>query len=218
MTSGPTPLEAALMCKYLYSLHENTTSPLIGGWSYEADNLITGGDGMVMGVFSRNDKAGNIEYALVNRGTVDWSLMYSDIYNNILQPFGMSNDMKASIKEAISFVEAHSEADITFVGHSKGGAEATANAVATKRDAIVFNPAMVNLLAYGLNAKDYTADMTAYIVEGEILNKIFGRVSEHIGTEEYLPSQYSDSVDDHSIDAVIFALLMMQVTVDVSFL
>ncbi len=27
---------------------------------------------------------------------------------------------------------------------------------------------------YGLDANDYTADMTAYIVEGEILNNIFG--------------------------------------------
>jgi hypothetical protein len=59
------------------------------------------------------------------------------------------------------------DADLTFVGHSKGGAEAAANAVATNRDAYVFNPAAVNLKAYGLNSRNYTASMTAFVVNGD---------------------------------------------------
>jgi len=57
-------------------------------------------------------------------------------------------------------------------------AEAAANAVLTNRNAILFNPATVNLESYlkpyGVNKSNYTAEMTAFIVEDEILNNIFG--------------------------------------------
>jgi len=179
---------------------------LIGGWTYEKDKLITGGDGMVMGVYSRIDSNGNVEYALVNRGTVSWSLKDSDIYNNLFQLFGASNDMKASIKSAKEFVNNNSDSHITFIGHSKGGAEAAANAVATNKDAILFNPATVNLSAYKLNGKNYSSNMTAYIVKGEILNNIFGWMSEPIDSLVYLPNQGGSALDNHSMSSVISAL------------
>lgn len=64
------------------------------------------------------------EYALVNRGSrpipgywdTDWKY-------NAQQPFGNSDDSSYSLKDAKEFVENHHDANITFVGHSKGGAE-----------------------------------------------------------------------------------------------
>ena len=113
---------------------------------------------------------------MVNAGSassVDWK-------NNFEQPFGQSKDMVDSIAFAKRFVNEHPNAHITFIGHSKGGAEAAANAVATNKDAIVFNPATVNLSAYGLSSNTYSANMTTYVVEGEILNKVFGIISTPI--------------------------------------
>ena len=204
--SGPSVLEAAYMAKHIYTIYDSKQSELIGGWQYEIDKLITGGDGMVMGVYSRVNANGNVEYALVNRGTVSWSLKDSDIYNNLFQLFGASNDMKESIKLAKEFVNNNLDSHITFIGHSKGGAEAAANAVATNKNAILFNPATVNLSAYNLSSKNYSADMTVYIVEGEILNQIFGWMSEPIDNVVYLPNQGGSATDNHSMASVISAL------------
>jgi hypothetical protein len=130
--------------------------------------------------------------------------------------------MKDSIAYAIQFVNTHKNNEITMVGHSKGGAEAAANAVATNTNSILFNPASVNLSAYGLNKSDYTASMTAYIVKGEILNNLFGPISSPIGTVVFLPTQYKtprwvigtartimnqyNAIKNHSMSAVISAL------------
>ncbi|WP_175400644.1 hypothetical protein [Paenibacillus sp. KS1] len=91
---------------------------------------------MVMGVYYRTLKGGTFEYALVNKGS---DLNWSDWKNNALQPIGYSADMKDSIKKSTEFVNANKGKEITMVGHSKGGAEATANAVANNKNAITFN-------------------------------------------------------------------------------
>ena len=104
----------------------------------------------------------------------------NDFLNNFAQPFGNSEDMKDSIEYAIKFVEEKPNAYITFVGHSKGGAEAAANAVATNKDAILFNTATTNLNAYGLSAEDYKANMIGYVVDGEILRALLGWISTPI--------------------------------------
>ena len=172
-----------------------------------------------MGVYSKtiNGKTG---YTIVNKGTTTWN----DWGDNFAQPFGWSSDMKRSIALSKEFCENHSNAKITFVGHSKGGAEAAANAVATDRDAILFNPATVNLAAYDLDSNDYTSDMTAYIVEGEMLNKVLGVVSTPIDEKKPLKEdsfwikllkstpigQIYDLVEgyfDHFMDTVIESLI-----------
>jgi hypothetical protein len=73
--------------------------------------------------------------------------------------------------------------------HSKGGAEAAANAVATKKNSIIFNPATVNLEAYGLSSSNYSGSMTAFIVKGDILNSAEGWFSKPIDKAVYLPQQ-----------------------------
>lgn len=107
--------------------------------------------------------------------------------------------------------------EITMIGHSKGGAEAAANAVATNTNAFVFNPATVNLSAYGLNSSTYKADMIAYVVEGDVLNNIFGGMSSPIGELIMLYRQYDapwwrmisrigNSVKNQGMEAIISAL------------
>lgn len=88
-----------------------------------------------------------------------------------------------------------------MLGHSKGGAEAAA----TDTNSIIFNPATGNLFAYGLSSSTYTADMVAYIVEGEILNNIFGGISSPTDSVAWwkIISRITNSVDNHGMDAVI---------------
>ncbi len=168
---GPSALEAAYMADHIYSTYYNDERELIGKWNFLY--LIEGGDNMVMGVYTKMNEDGIVEYTLVNRGTVNWDPAYSDLSNNLLQPVGLSNDMKASIQSAKDFVEANKNAHITFVGHSKGGAEALANAKATNKNAIVFNPAIPNYEFYGLGDTIYTAKATSYVVIGEVLSSAY---------------------------------------------
>lgn len=73
--------------------------------------------------------------------------------------------------------------EILFVGFSKGGAEAVANAVATNKPAIVFNPATVRLSAYDLDYDNYDSEITKYVVDGEALNYLFRGVASAPGKE-----------------------------------
>ena len=175
---------------------------------------MTNSESLKIGIYSKTVN-GVVSYAFVNKGS---SMEWSDWINNLQQPLGWSTDMEDSIKYAEDFVGKYAESTITFIGHSKGGAEATANAVKTNRDAILFNPATVSLGAYGLNSNTYSSDMTACIVKGEILNNIFGFISAPVDKMEYLPTQHTskwysspiertiNSVKNHMMDAVISAL------------
>ncbi|MFD0620899.1 hypothetical protein ACFQZR_26020 [Paenibacillus sp. GCM10027629] len=128
--------------------------------------------------------------------------------------------MKDSIKEAKYFVNNNKNYEMTMVGHSKGGAEALANAVATNKNAITFNPANPNLIHYDLSKKGYKGNVTNYVVSGEILNYVLGEAS--VGKTEYLPIQHkwttwkffvkganaivNNRIENHSMESVINAL------------
>jgi len=207
----PTALEAAYMADHIY----NEKGNLSGGW--KLDYVILNNEGLKMGVYSRTVD-GVTEYSLVNKGTNTMG----DWINNVQQPFGISNDMKDSISKSKEFVEKYKNNEITFVGHSKGGAEAAANAVATNKNSILFNPATVNLSVYNLNFGEYSAEMNAYIVKGEILNNIFGLISSPINKAVPLPNQHNtpwwvqgrarkavdlyNSIENHLMPSVINAL------------
>jgi hypothetical protein len=179
----PTPMEAAIMASHIYdATSEDKDKPLLGGW--KLNKIIPGSEGLKMGVYSRVKADGTTEYALVNKGTNSWG----DVINDVQQPPGYSDDMKDSIKESSYFVANHKYSEITMVGHSKGGAEAIANAVANNKNAITFNPAIPFLEEYGLSNEDYTASATNYVVKDEILNYQFGE--EGTGTTVYLPTQH----------------------------
>lgn len=202
---APTIMEAAEMADHIYKdipLSDNSSEAAkaanraartVAGW--RLIDVYSEGS-FKMGVYIRDgdDWQNPSEYVIVNKGTSvanDWD-------DNLLQPLGGSGDMRLSIDHAKWFSDSHSQ-EITFVRHSKGGGEAMANAVATNRKCITFNPAKADLDAYGLkDAKNsYTKTMTHYVVEGEILNNKFGNAS--IGYTEKLRTQVK--IDSWTLDA-----------------
>ena len=60
-----------------------------------------------------------------------------------------------------------------MIGHSKGGAEAIANAVVNGADAIIFNPATANLAAYNLPNVTSGHNIRSFVVFGEALNLFY---------------------------------------------
>jgi RHS repeat-associated protein len=208
---GPTLYEAAELAHHIYEGRPGKKLP--GGWAMVEEPYENKKGSLRMGVYARVGVDGKTEYVIVNAGTadlVDWK-------NNFQQPFGKSRDMWDSINYAKNFVAKNSNANITFVGHSKGGGEAAANAIATNCNAILFNPSPINFHAYKLNSSTYTGKMTSYVVKGEILYNIFGPISKPANTV-YLPSQYSvytiseaqnllNSIKNHLMPAVKKAII-----------
>lgn len=166
-------------------------------------------------LYSKEKDDGTIEYSLVNKGT-DCG---SDWINNGQQLFGKSTDMSDSIEAAKRFRAKNPKSEITMVGHSKGGAEANANAVAIDSNFIIFNPAQVNWDALGLNPGIcWRGHKTIFIVKGEALSIVERPVKQVHCDTIFLPQQYeghwydslkqtvSNAVSNHSIEAVIEAL------------
>jgi RHS repeat-associated protein len=218
----PTAKEAAIMANQIYQ-NGNEGKNLTGGWKY--NSILPNTANAKIGVYSRtqtDNQCVPLEYSLVGRGTTKW--IGSDGLNNFAQPFGLSPDMSASLSRTTEFVNNHKSNEVTFVGHSKAGAEAMAGAIKNNKNAIIFNPASLNTL--GLNISSYTAQVNEYIVRGEILNSIFGSVSTPFGSHDsviYLPSQHplswgqvfqngliqslwTNSTQNHSMESVVSGL------------
>ena len=124
---------------------------------------------MVIGVYSQTIN-GVSEYVLVSKGSdefINW-------IDNILQLINKSPDMLASEIIAKKFVDEYPDNEITFVGHSKGGAEAAVNAFITNKNCITFNSAYnsasVNYAKKIASSFNYSKELTPYIVSGEILH------------------------------------------------
>ncbi len=131
-----------------------------------------GRQGMKMGFYIKDgdDWLNPSEYFIVFKGSSSFLEKPMDWVNNAERHFtSKSADMWDAINCARGFSEYAGGKKITFIGHSKGGAEAAAAAVATNRDAILFNPANANLEDYGLDGNNYTGNMVQYVVENEVL-------------------------------------------------
>jgi hypothetical protein len=202
--NGPTVQEAAKMAEHVYHANLGDTDDkrdegLIGGWKLLN---INSNESLKMGVYYRVLSNGNTEYAVVNKGTSE----IGDWDDNLLQMVGLSKDVDNSISFAEQFVKEHPDDNITFVGHSKGGAEAVANAITTDKDVMVFNPAYVNYPLNDLDIKDYNKNMEVYIVEGEILNMLFGDLTYRNNITR-LPAQHPyDPIGNHGQNAVNAAI------------
>ncbi|MBR1443515.1 MAG: hypothetical protein IJ583_08285 [Firmicutes bacterium] len=219
----PTELEAAAMAEHIYNyasnIENNNKIVLVDGkkTQWQLAYIKSGSEGLIMGIYAKTgneyDVKNPLEYAVVNKGTDPYN--FYDWKNDFQEFLGFSsNDMKDSIEIAKDFVSKHKNYEITFIGHSKGGAEAAVNALATGKDAMLFNPLAVNLDALDLNYSQYKGNMTAYIVVGDALDFWFGPYIEPIDKVEYLPQQYSESfpmgqknlINNHLPKAVISAL------------
>ncbi|MCL2679489.1 MAG: hypothetical protein FWF18_04310 [Dehalococcoidia bacterium] len=188
--------------------------------------------GLKIGVYSRV-VGGIAEYALVSKGTTDPTSMIDDL----LQLVGMSKALEESIRFAMSYVtdlrKTNPDVEVTMVGHSKGGLEATWNAIVTGTNCITFNPMVITFFGIGMmsyssaieahKTRLYKGEVTMnhYVVDGDILNKLFGQ--SQIGTTVYLPTQAKNpwflkigpaspistmvyGIRNHVMDAVVNAL------------
>ena len=203
---GPTSLEAAYMAQHIYNATEEhinvNLGEKFGGW--KLSYIYVNDEGLKIGVYYKTTPEGITSYTIANAGSEinvlkDPIGVYNDwIKNNFTQPFGNSNDMKDSIYFATDFAKKHPGASMTFVGHSKGGAEAVANAVATNSNAIVFNPARAKFSEYDLSTENYKGSVTSYIVDGEILDTVSdglsGILGENIGVEITLNASFNEDV------------------------
>gem|GEM_PF-6659437 len=133
------------------------------------------------------------------------STTVSNWKNNAEQLFSSkSADMWDAINAAKYFVSQKCGYEITFVGHSKGGGEATGAAIATNRSAILFNPAVLNAKDYGLSTDGYdTRKILPFIVDGESLNNIYVSISKdhyYIGEIRYLEAPGEEVTYYNSMD------------------
>ncbi len=178
--AGPKVMEAAEMAAHVYKLEGD----LSGGWKYDS-TLIDNGT-LLMRAYRRELLDGSIEYTVANAGTeetADWG-------ENWDQFWAVSEDVRLSISEARKFVRNNPGVNVHFVGHSKGGAEAAANALANKTsNATIFNPAMLNPSAYNLDPSDYGGNIKSYVVEGEALDSLYENLPDEMRAERFSPPQ-----------------------------
>ena len=227
-----TPEEAAALSDHIYQdiplsdpndPEGNRALRTVSGW--RLTSVWTGSESMKMGFYIRDtdDWRNPTEYVVVFRGSIiEWNMETADVWkNNIEQAISSkSADMWEAIGFSKEFVARVGDIEVTFVGHSKGGAEALAAAVANDKNAIVFNPAKPNLQDYNLSADNYNGNATSYVVRGEILNNLFGEPG--VGQVEYLDQQYKtpwyfmgdtrkianavNSIRNHLMDAVLLGI------------
>lgn len=160
--------DAAILSSHVYG--DKTDEMLeLGGWRV-SDLVIEGVDyeteeGLNSQLYERTVD-GKKEYVYATAGTVftdtdDWKA-------NLSQPLGASEQYDQSVENASKISEAiGDDAQLTFVGHSLGGGEATANAYATGRDAVTFNAAGVSDFTQKENPD---SQVDAYIMRTDPLN------------------------------------------------
>ncbi|MDE6463600.1 MAG: hypothetical protein K2L16_03075 [Muribaculaceae bacterium] len=165
----PTAYESALMASAVYHDRENYSERIaaLNGLNWVVSSV--GGDlqlnhpagtgiGLQSMVFEKSTDAG-IEYAYVYAGTNSWE----DCVEDLTQIVGITAQYSKAIENARAISTAVGENELTFVGHSMGGAEAAAASMATGRAAITFNPAAVSMGTRLLNGAYGRGDIVNYI-------------------------------------------------------
>ncbi|MCM1510552.1 MAG: hypothetical protein NC116_07540 [Clostridium sp.] len=107
---------------------------------------------------------------------------YKTAIEDIVQLYGKSSQYHVAINNARALTKELGNSELTFVGHSLGGGEATADSMATGKLAITFNSAVVSKatirneeLMYKPKVKNYRTigskiGLGNFSVGGDILN------------------------------------------------
>ena len=155
---------AACMAAHVYGNYNS--SLLMDGWmpdaSFDDEIVLYKGD-IQSKLYSRVDKEGIKEYAFVFAGTREINL--KDWRNNIWQILGLSSDYSQALKNAKLLSDKLKDSKLFFVGHSKGGGEASLCSLATGRPAVVFNPAPLSRFTVLFNGERMPNDVSidAYV-------------------------------------------------------
>ena len=177
----PTPLEGAYIAQHVYE--GKVGESLEGGWRMLKRYTSENSSSFKAGLYGRVDENGAIsEYAFANAGTyMEFSKRgLSSIFENFTQVVGASTDMDESLAFAEDANDIAGDKELTFVGHSKGAAEAAGNALKFQKNALLYNPAAINAKGIGLDTSNYIGQkttngrqgITVYVVEGEFLDSL----------------------------------------------
>ena len=146
----PTDEEAAWMAEYAYGDDAQKAAILKSklnnaGWSLSEFGTtikqIDSNNGFQSALFERTQN-GITEYAYAFAGTNPMSVQ--DVLADVGQLWGLSSQYSMAIDNAKTLAHELGSSELTFVGHSLGGGEATAASLATGKLAITFNPASVS--------------------------------------------------------------------------
>ncbi|RME56656.1 hypothetical protein D6779_10200 [Candidatus Parcubacteria bacterium] len=159
-------------------------------------------DSEFKGALYKGTYNGNTEYIYATAGTQD----LRDVKEDIMPLFGGSEQYAESVGIAIKLAASEEYEGVSFTGHSLGGGLASANALATNGKAVTFNAAgLSDKTKTNLGLTGKSADITAYIVEGDILDF----VQRNIGLRAegqlkiILPGTGGNMVKDHLMESVI---------------
>ncbi|MDE7116198.1 MAG: RHS repeat-associated core domain-containing protein [Muribaculaceae bacterium] len=214
----PTALEGAYIAQHVYD--GKLGDMLYGGWKMIKSYTIRESASFRGGLYQRVCRDGKIEYAFATAGT------YFEASNRGInslkedwnQLFGKSIDMKASIQIASNISISLRDNELTFVGHSKAGAEAKANAYKTGRNALLYNPAALSAKEYGLDPSSYTGidrhGIKTFVIKGEFLSKFNNLTKIFTSTahdkDNYtiiLIKRWNNPVGRHKINTLIETLI-----------
>ncbi|GAB4090848.1 alpha/beta hydrolase family protein [Hydrogenophaga soli] len=127
------------------------------------------------GYFAAVYKTPDDRYVLANRGTTSGDMAAKDWKTNLQQGAGhRARQYDQAIRTALKITEAV-PGQVAFVGHSKGGGLAQAQALATHSKAVVFNAAAVHpktLERHGAHNQHANGLIRAYNVSGEVLSRL----------------------------------------------
>lgn len=206
--------DAALLAMNVYP---NKTGSLPDGWriSHECDSILTQQDNIFVKLYV--NERGTKRYAMAFAGTVMTNV--EDWQANIYQLKGISDHYRIALtiaKKVLSYVSARN-AQLTFVGHSKGGGMATLCALALGREAIVFNPAGVSestlkICGIGNSCIQSSNNIVSIIAYNDVLSLIQDSARElsysivpecktpvAIGRRIYVDSYCDKFIDAHDI-------------------
>lgn len=163
---------------------------LIGGWHpSKAESGIkynNPGNGLNSALYERPDATGKTGYVYATGGTnaADWH----DLAADGLQLIGRSGQYNDATMNAREISNDLKGSELTMVGHSLGGGEAAANALATGRDAITFNAAGLSDATKENLQLNKSAKIDNYDVGGQIVKAqtLIGIKPE--GTQHALPT------------------------------
>ncbi len=161
----PDEVEAAAMAAYAYgSVSEGELKHQLKDWEPvgQAHKFL----GYRAVLFGRKVNGGN-EYAYAFAGTDSHSI--ADIVSDVAQATDLPSQYEIAIACARMMAIKYKGEELTFVGHSLGGGEATAAAMATGKKAITFNPAAVSLSTVARNMLVFPATIENHVVNGDPL-------------------------------------------------
>ena len=205
----PNDYQAALIANHIYT--GNLGDVIDGEWKLIRVYTSKQSDSYRGGLYEKFDKEKNVkEYVFASAGTYfeNTPRGKASMKEDLAQPFGKSVDMKISLYVARKLDIELKNKELTFVGHSKGGAEAAANAVATNREGVLFNPAAVNLKGYDLDSRKYDKSrhhITAFVVIGEFLDESINKMAKPIDKKIMLTplSSPKGTFERHKMETVI---------------